>query len=168
MKKIMILLGICSVILACNSSNTSSSTDTTTTTQDTITQLQVDTSATAAPLPPAAEVKPDPQAPAVTEQPATKPAEQKPAAKTESTKKGEQLISKSDCLACHKLDEKLVGPAYTAVAGKYSDTEANINYLAGKIIAGGAGVWGEIPMTPHPALSKEDAKEMAKYILSLK
>jgi cytochrome c len=82
--------------------------------------------------------------------------------------KGEQLISGSDCLTCHKVDAKIVGPAYVDVANKYEATEANIEMLAGKIINGGSGSWGEIPMAPHTSLSTDDAKEMVKYILSLK
>ena len=82
--------------------------------------------------------------------------------------KGEKLIAQSDCLSCHKVNEKLVGPAYTAVAEKYEMNDKNAEYLAGKIIQGGAGVWGEVPMTPHPNLSEADAKEMANYILSLR
>nr|WP_068888978.1 c-type cytochrome [Pedobacter panaciterrae] len=90
-----------------------------------------------------------------------------PAAAAEKSK-GEALIAKSDCLACHSKTQKLVGPAYVNVAGKYPATDENIEHLAEKIIAGGQGVWGAIPMTPHPSLSKDDAKEMVKYILSLK
>ncbi|RZK31453.1 MAG: c-type cytochrome [Hymenobacter sp.] len=82
--------------------------------------------------------------------------------------KGAQLIAGSDCGSCHKQDEKLVGPAYTAIAQKYPSTAANIAMLGNKIITGGKGHWGEIPMTPHPALALADTKEMAKYILSLK
>jgi len=82
--------------------------------------------------------------------------------------KGEQLISASDCLTCHKVDAKLVGPSYIDVANKYAATDANIEMLAGKVIKGGSGSWGEIPMAPHPAISTDDAKEMIKYILSLK
>lgn len=82
--------------------------------------------------------------------------------------KGKNLIAKSDCLACHKDDAKLVGPAYVDVANKYEASDANITKLADKIIKGGAGVWGQIPMSPHPTLSQADAKEMVKYILSLK
>ncbi len=82
--------------------------------------------------------------------------------------KGEQLIAASDCLTCHKVDTKLVGPSYNEVANKYPATDANIDMLANKIIQGGSGAWGEIPMTPHPAISTDDAKEMVKYILSLK
>jgi cytochrome c len=81
--------------------------------------------------------------------------------------KGKNLIAKSDCLSCHKDDVKLLGPAYVDVAKKYEPTDANINKLVQKIIKGGAGVWGEIPMSPHPTLPQGDAKEMVRYILSL-
>ncbi|MDP1843033.1 MAG: c-type cytochrome [Sediminibacterium sp.] len=82
--------------------------------------------------------------------------------------KGLALIGKSDCLTCHKVREKLIGPAYQDVANKYENTDANITLLAGKIIQGGKGVWGEVPMTPHPTVSEDDAKQMVKYILLLK
>ena len=82
--------------------------------------------------------------------------------------KGLALIAASDCLTCHKVDEKIIGPTYRDVANKYENTEANVKMLAGKIINGGKGVWGEIPMTAHPQISKQDAEEMVSYILSLK
>lgn len=82
--------------------------------------------------------------------------------------KGLELIAKSDCLTCHKVSEKLIGPAYKEVAAKYENTDENIAMLAGKIIKGGQGVWGQIPMTAHPQLSESDAKQMVKYILLLK
>lgn len=82
--------------------------------------------------------------------------------------KGEKLIAGSDCLACHKVDQKVVGPSYEEVAQKYEANDKNVTYLAGKIIKGGAGVWGQIPMSAHPNLSEGDAKEMARYILSLR
>lgn len=82
--------------------------------------------------------------------------------------KGLNLIAKSDCFTCHKLREASTGPAYGLVAAKYEGTEANIDMLANKIIAGGQGVWGQIPMAAHPNISKEDAKAMVKYILLLK
>lgn len=82
--------------------------------------------------------------------------------------KGLNLIAQSDCLTCHKVEEKLVGPAYRDVAKKYENTPANVDSLASKIIHGGAGNWGQVPMTPHPQLAKEDAQTMVKYILSLK
>ena len=80
---------------------------------------------------------------------------------------GKTLISKSDCLSCHKDDVKLLGPAYVDVAKKYPESAKNIDFLATKIIKGGAGNWGDIPMSPHADLSKADAQEMVKYILSL-
>ena len=82
--------------------------------------------------------------------------------------KGLELIAKSDCLTCHKVSEKLTGPAYKDVAAKYENTDANVTLLAEKIIKGGQGVWGAIPMTPHAQLSEADAKQMVKYILLLK
>ncbi|MDP3468868.1 MAG: c-type cytochrome [Daejeonella sp.] len=124
MKKILVVLGFCSIILACNSAEKSESTE----------EAVVETSTTA----------------------------------NAGPSKGEQLISSSDCLTCHKVDTKIVGPSYVDVANKYEASEANIEMLAGKIINGGLGVWGEIPMAPHTALSTDDAKEMVKYILSLK
>ncbi len=82
--------------------------------------------------------------------------------------KGLNLIAKSDCFTCHKLRDASIGPAYGLVAAKYENTETNINMLADKIIAGGQGVWGQIPMAAHPTVSKEDAIAMVKYILLLK
>jgi cytochrome c len=82
--------------------------------------------------------------------------------------KAMELIGGSDCLTCHKINEKLTGPSYKDVAAKYEPTDANITMLANKIIEGGAGNWGPVAMTPHPATSVDDAKEMVRYILSLK
>lgn len=81
---------------------------------------------------------------------------------------GKALIQRSDCVACHKTDVKLVGPGFLQVAKKYPATEDNYTSLAYKIISGGTGVWGQVPMSPHSTLSQLDAKKMVKYILSLK
>ncbi|HZX58221.1 MAG TPA: c-type cytochrome [Mucilaginibacter sp.] len=90
------------------------------------------------------------------------------AAGTPSTP-GAQLIAKFDCLTCHKEQVKLIGPAYVDVAAKYSpSTPAIVDTLANKVIKGGSGHWGTVPMTPHPAVSMDDAKTMVTYILSLK
>jgi cytochrome c len=86
----------------------------------------------------------------------------------ETYEKGATLVAASDCATCHREDRKLIGPAYRDVAKKYEATDENIEYLAVKIIQGGKGVWGEVPMAPHPNVSEEYAREMAKYILSLK
>jgi len=105
---------------------------------------------------------------------ASEPAKEadKPAATSPSDnpdyQKGLELIAKSDCLTCHKVEEKNIGPAYREVANKYEATPANITMLAEKVIKGGQGVWGAVPMTPHPALTKEDAEQMVKYVMLLK
>jgi cytochrome c len=91
---------------------------------------------------------------------------------TEKTKAliapGAKLIAANDCNTCHKEDVKVIGPAFVDVAVKYPPTDSNIDSLANKIIKGGKGHWGEIPMTAHPGLAVNDAKDMVRYILSLK
>ena len=81
---------------------------------------------------------------------------------------GLDLVAKSDCFSCHKLNEASVGPAYGDIAKKYENNEANISLLADKVIKGGQGVWGQVPMAAHPLITKEDAEKMVKYILLLK
>ena len=80
--------------------------------------------------------------------------------------KGATLIAGSDCTTCHKEHEKVVGPAFADIAKKY--TAADEEKLAKKVISGGSGNWGDIAMTPHPTIALADAKEMVKYILSVK
>ena len=83
--------------------------------------------------------------------------------------KGLELASKSDCFTCHTVDDKLTGPTYREVANKYASMpDTIVAHLAGKVISGGSGVWGEIMMTPHPALSQADAETIVRYILLLK
>lgn len=81
---------------------------------------------------------------------------------------GAKLMASSDCGSCHREREKLLGPAYNAVAAKYPSTPANVAMLAKKVISGGKGNWGDIAMTPHPGLSESDAKQMVSYVLTLK
>ena len=90
-----------------------------------------------------------------------------PFATAPEIEEGKALIAKSDCLACHKVKEKLVGPAYIAIAGKYPHDQASVAMLSQKIISGGSGTWGPMPMAPHPALSADEANKMVKYILTL-
>lgn len=86
-------------------------------------------------------------------------------------KEGAALIKGNDCLTCHKVDQKLVGPAYQEVAKKYFSEFQNetgiIQTLAEKVIKGGNKNWGLAMMVPHPNLSEDDAKKMVVYILSL-
>ena len=100
-----------------------------------------------------------------TEEPAPKAEEAAPAV---AKKDGKALIEGSDCRTCHKDDAKLIGPAYKDVAKKYPSTPENIKTLAQKVMNGGQGNWGEIPMAGHPNLSMEDASAMVEYILSMK
>jgi cytochrome c len=80
---------------------------------------------------------------------------------------GKSLVAESDCKACHKLEERIVGPSFTDIALRYKGDGGAVDRLAGKIIDGGSGVWGESPMSAHPQLSDDDASEMVKYILSI-
>jgi len=83
--------------------------------------------------------------------------------------KGLAIEASNDCKTCHKISEKLVGPPFKDIAAKYAGAdEAKIDSLAGKVIHGGSGVWGQVPMTPHPNLSEEDARTVVKYVLLLK
>jgi cytochrome c len=82
--------------------------------------------------------------------------------------KGLEKIKGSDCMTCHMVERKIIGPSYAEVAAKYENTEENVKKLAEKVIAGGAGVWGEVMMSPHPTLSEEDAKDMVRYVLLLR
>lgn len=80
---------------------------------------------------------------------------------------GLKLMDGSDCKACHSVEKKSIGPAYQQIALKYKNDLEAAGRLAQKIISGGAGAWGEIPMSAHPQLSLSDATEMVNYILSL-
>jgi len=87
--------------------------------------------------------------------------------------KGLELIGASDCTTCHRLHKESagasIGPAYSEVAAKYAPAaDTTVDRLVHKIISGGAGVWGAVPMTPHPALAPADVKEMVTYIMTLK
>ena len=80
---------------------------------------------------------------------------------------GKALLEGSDCQACHHLTEKSVGPSLTQIADKYKGEEAAIKGLVEKVIKGGAGVWGDLMMSPHPQLSNDEAEKMVRYILSI-
>lgn len=82
--------------------------------------------------------------------------------------KGLEKLKASDCTSCHMVERKIVGPSYAEVAAKYENTEENVTMLATKVIQGGVGVWGEVPMPAHPGLGEEDVKDMIRYVLLLK
>jgi cytochrome c len=96
-----------------------------------------------------------------------------PAPAPAADSKGLELIGASDCTTCHRLHKETagvaIGPSYSEVAAKYAPAaDTTVDRLVSKIIAGGSGVWGTTPMTPHPALTPADVKVMVTYILSLK
>lgn len=145
MKKTAIILSLCAVIAACSNNNSNE-------------KLSNDSVTAANNTAKAAETSVDTNTNKIGTESNT----------GNNSSKGAQLLASSDCLGCHKEHEKLIGPAYADVAKKYTNNEKNIDYLANKVISGGKGVWGDIAMTPHPNLPLADAKEMVKYVLSLK
>lgn len=79
-----------------------------------------------------------------------------------------ELAKEKNCLACHAVDNKLVGPGYKEVAAKYKGDKTAEAKLAQKILKGGSGSWGAIPMPANPQVSDAEAATLAKWILSLK
>ncbi len=80
----------------------------------------------------------------------------------------EALAKSKNCMACHAVDKKLVGPAYKDVAKKYAGDAKAVDALAAKIIKGGSGVWGAIPMPANPQVNEADAKKLAAWVLAQK
>ncbi len=78
------------------------------------------------------------------------------------------LATSKNCMACHAADKKLVGPSYKEVAAKYATDKGAAEKLAGKIIKGGAGVWGAVPMPANAQVTEADAKTLSAWILAMK
>lgn len=78
------------------------------------------------------------------------------------------LATAKNCMACHAVDKKLVGPAFKDVATKYANDKSAANKLATKILKGGSGVWGAVPMPANTQVSEAEAKKLAGWVLSLK
>lgn len=87
-----------------------------------------------------------------------------------AAERGLDLMSKSDCFTCHKLNESSIGPAYAAVADKYKtmDKQAAMDSIVHQIRNGGSGKWGSVAMQAHPLITKEEGDTMAMYIMSVK
>ncbi|HRD32875.1 MAG TPA: c-type cytochrome [Rhodocyclaceae bacterium] len=79
----------------------------------------------------------------------------------------EALAKKKNCMACHQVDKKVVGPSYKEVSEKYKGQADAPAMLVEKVIKGGTGVWGKVPMPPNPAVSEDEAKALVGWILSL-
>ena len=142
MKKVFVILSICAIITACGGNSKTGSSDSSAAANQTAKQQETsaDTNAN----------KTGTESSGVALAP------------------GAKLMASADCNTCHKADVKVIGPALKDIAAKYPATQSNIDSLANKVIKGGKGHWGDIPMAAHPALAVNDAKEMVKYILSLK
>ena len=80
----------------------------------------------------------------------------------------EALAKSKNCLACHAIDKKLVGPAYKDIAKKYAGQKDAEAMLSEKVIKGGKGVWGQIPMPPNASVTPAESTQLVKWILSMK
>jgi len=78
------------------------------------------------------------------------------------------LATQKNCMGCHAIDRKMVGPSYKEVAKKYAGDVTAADKLALKIQKGGAGVWGPVPMPTNPQVNEKEAKTLASWVLSLK
>lgn len=78
------------------------------------------------------------------------------------------LATSKNCMACHAIDKKLVGPAYKDVAAKYAGQKDAADKLAAKIMKGGSGVWGPVPMPANTQVNEAEAKKLAAWVLTQK
>ena len=77
-----------------------------------------------------------------------------------------ELARSKNCIACHHMERKMIGPAYKAVAERYAKDEAAVPKLSEKVIKGGAGSWGQTPMPPQASVTPAEAETLVKWILS--
>src|SRR5216110_994593 len=78
------------------------------------------------------------------------------------------LAQQKNCMACHAIDKKLVGPAYKDVAAKYAGQKDAVDKLTQKVMKGGSGVWGAVPMPANPQVSEAEAKQLVQWVLTQK
>jgi len=78
------------------------------------------------------------------------------------------LAAAKNCMGCHAVDKKVLGPSYKDVAKKYAGQKDAVDKLAVKIIKGGSGVWGPVPMPAHPQVNEADAKKLAAWVMATK
>lgn len=78
------------------------------------------------------------------------------------------LAQKKNCMACHSVDKKVIGPGFKDVASKYAGQKDAADTLAGKILKGGSGAWGQVPMPANPQVNEAEAKQLAAWVLSVK
>lgn len=78
------------------------------------------------------------------------------------------LATARNCMTCHMVERKVLGPSFKDVAAKYKDTKGAVELLADKIVKGGAGVWGPVAMPANPQVSEADARKLASWVLSVR
>jgi cytochrome c len=78
------------------------------------------------------------------------------------------LAQKKNCMACHAVDKKVVGPAFKDVAAKYAGQKDAVDKLSQKVVKGGAGAWGPVPMPANPQVTDAEAKQLVSWVLTLK
>lgn len=78
------------------------------------------------------------------------------------------LATSKNCMACHAIDKKLVGPSYKDVAAKYATDKSAVDKLASKILKGGSGAWGAVPMPANAQVSEAEAKKLAAWVMTVK
>ena len=86
---------------------------------------------------------------------------------TQNVIANEALAKSSNCLACHSVDNKIIGPAFKDIAAKYKGDDGAVAALTSKVKSGSAGVWGDMPMPPNAAVSDADIETLVNWILSL-
>ncbi|MGZ5277391.1 MAG: c-type cytochrome [Caldimonas sp.] len=79
-----------------------------------------------------------------------------------------ELAQKKNCMACHAIGQKVIGPAYKDVAAKYAGQADAPAKLTAKVMKGGSGVWGAVPMPANPQVNEAEAKQLVQWILTLK
>ena len=78
------------------------------------------------------------------------------------------LAKNKNCMACHAVDKKVIGPAYKDVAAKYAGQKDAADKLAQKIVKGGSGVWRAVPMPANPQVTEAEAKTLAAWVMGAK
>jgi len=81
-------------------------------------------------------------------------------------KAASDLFAKNDCITCHAIDKKMVGPTFKDIAAKYRGDKSAENRLVEKVIKGGSGVWGRAAELPHPKMKEDDIRTLVQWILA--
>lgn len=80
----------------------------------------------------------------------------------------QEMASKKNCMACHAMDKKLVGPSYKDIAAKYAARKDAVDVLSQKIVKGGSGTWGPVPMPANPQVTDAESKDLVRWIMTVK